>query len=672
MADSGIDAIFSAKRIAILGASSDPSKFGYRAVINLQESGFTGEIIPVSRSGGEVLGLPAIPDLAAAPPGIDLVLMCIPAGAVPDAISQAISLDAKAAVVYAAGFAEAGEKGRALQDDLCTRLKAGRLRMVGPNCLGVRHFHTGVNATVNRADAPKAGPIAFLSQSGSFGNACFSALGHLRVGLSIYASIGNIIDVTHADLIRYCGDDPHTEVVCAFAEGVPNIDALLDAIAEVAPKKPIVVLKGGRSPFGQRAALSHTSSLGADGRVMAALLREAGAIVVESMQELFDTSAAFAMSGKHLPRGRRTSIFAVSGGPSVVASDHCYDEKLDLPPLGERLKDLRKILPPWAAINNPVEIGGQAKGAYVTSATSIAAQDVVDSMIAIAIGLDIPDFGAGVVEARAAKPVVSCVVAPKMEDLFEATGIPNYPSVERAVRAMRHLTDRGTIPPLPNRPRGKALAPHDLRDGVLSEAESKKYLAHYGLPITPEEEVTGVDAALAAAERIGYPVALKVSSAEIAHKSDRGGVLLGLADPQALRAACALMQQRFPDTPVLVQKMLPPGIELIIGASRTDATGPVVMIGVGGVLTEVLNDVVFCRAPAAPEAVRAALAQLRTHQLLDGYRGMPAVDKHAVAQIAATLSGIVAANPRITEVDLNPVIATASGAVIADALIRVG
>lgn len=672
MHDPGIEAIFSARRIAILGASSDPAKFGYRAVINLKESGFTGEIIPVTRSGGEVLGLKAIPDLASAAPGIDLVLMCIPAPAVPDAISQAIALDAKAAIVYAAGFAEAGEQGRVLQDDLKARLKTGRLRMIGPNCLGTRHFHTGVNATVNRADAPETGAIAFLSQSGSFGNAAFSALGQLRAGLSIYASIGNIIDVTHADLIRYCGDDPYTEVVAAFAEGVPSIDALLDAIAEVAPKKPIVILKGGRSPLGQRAALSHTSSLGADGRVMAALLREAGAIVVESMQELFDTAAGFAATGKFLPRGRRTSIFAVSGGPSVVASDHCYDEKLDLPPLGERLKDLRKILPAWASINNPVEIGGQAKGAYITTATSIAAQDVVDSMIAIAIGLDIADFGAGAVAARAEKPVVGCVVAPKMEDLFKANGIPNYPSVERAVRTMRHLTDRGTAPPRADRPRGQSLSRHELRAGVLSEAESKKYLARYGLPVTPEQEVQGVEAALAAAERIGYPVALKVSSAAIAHKSDRGGVLLGLANPAALRQACEVMRQRFPDTPVLVQKMLPAGIELIVGATRTDATGPVVMIGVGGVLTEVLNDVVFCRAPATPDAVLAALEQLRTRQLLDGYRGMPAVDKQAIAAIASTLSGIVAGNPDITEVDLNPVIATADGATIADALIKVG
>lgn len=671
MQDSGIEAIFSAKRIAILGASSDPSKFGYRAVINLKESGYSGEIIPVTRSGGEVLGIQSIPDLASAAPGIDLVLMCIPAPAVPDAISQAIALDAKAAIVYAAGFAEAGEQGRALQDDLRARLDKGRLRMVGPNCLGTRHFHTGVNATVNRSDAPEKGAIAFLSQSGSFGNAAFSALGQLRAGLSIYASIGNIIDVTHADLIRYCGDDPHTEVVAAFAEGVPNIDTLLDAIAEVAPKKPIVILKGGRSPLGQRAALSHTSSLGADGRVMAALLREAGAIVVESMQELFDTAAGFAATGKFLPRGRRTSIFAVSGGPSVVASDHCYDEKLDLPPLGERLKELRKILPPWASINNPVEIGGQAKGAYIDTATSIAAQDVVDSMIAIAIGLDIADFGAGAVAARAKKPVVGCVVAPKMEDLFKANGIPNYPSVERAVRTMRHLTDRGTAPPQA-KPRGQALPRRDIANGVLSEAESKKYLAQYGLPVTSEQEVQGADAALAAAERIGYPVALKVSSAEIAHKSDRGGVLLNLGDAAALRRACETMQQRFPDTPMLVQQMLPSGLELIVGASRTSATGPVVMIGVGGVLTEVLNDVVFCRAPATADAVLAALGQLRTKQLLDGYRGIAAVNKRAIADIAATLSGIVAGNSDITEVDLNPVIATADGATIADALIKIG
>jgi acetyltransferase len=574
-------------------------------------------------------------------------------------------------VVFTAGFQEVGEEGRKLQQEMVQRAD-GRLRMIGPNCLGVRNFHLPLNASPMRDLAAEPGPIAFVSQSGAFGNAAIAALRNARIGLSKLASIGNMADITHAHMFRYLADDPETSVITAFVEGVPDVKVFLDTVNEVSRKKPIVILKGGRSKAGQRAALSHTGSLAGDGRVWESLLREAGAVFADSSEELFDTALAFARSGGKLPRGRRVAIFALAGGPSVVAADHCEQRGMELPPLGDKLQELRPLVPPFAALGNPVEVTGQTKREHLdTCAQAIVRQPNVDAMVGIAIGLDFPEFARALAAARDVKPVTTCLVAPNSEAILAELNVPNYPSVDRAVRALYHLMDRGATLARPPAGVASSVEPRPLRAGQHSEAESKAYLAGYGMPVTKEQVVDSADAAVAAADRIGYPVALKVSSAEVAHKSDAGGVLLNLKDVAAVRAGAATLSQRFPGAAMLVQQMVSTGIELIVGAQRTQATGPVIMLGIGGIFAEVLDDVVFCRAPASAEAILAALARLRSQRLLDGYRGMPAVDRAAVAAIASRLSEVVAANPSIAEVDLNPVIAGDAGAVIVDALMRV-
>jgi acyl-CoA synthetase (NDP forming) len=668
---SAIDAVFRPKRVAVLGASADPTKFGHHLVRNLQSFKFPGDVYPISRSTPEICGYKTFASLRDIPNEVDLVLVSIPSTAVPASIGDAVAVSAKAAVVFTAGFQEIGEEGRKLQQDMVFRAD-GRIRIIGPNCLGIRNFHLPMNASPMPHATLDPGPIAFISQSGAFGNAAIAALRDARIGLSKLASIGNMADLTHAHLFRYFAEDPETSVITAFVEGVPDVADFLDTIAEVSRKKPIVILKGGRSKSGQRAALSHTGSLAGDGRVWESLLREAGATFAETSEELFDIAAAFARSGNNLPKGNRAAIFALAGGPSVVAADHCEERGIELPPLEAQLQSLRPIVPPFAALGNPVEVTGQTKREHLnTCAQAIVTQPNVDALIGIAIGLDFPEFARSIIVARDTKPAVTCVVAPNSETMFVEGSIPNYPSVDRAVRALSHLIDRGAA--LARAPHAKAgTSPaRALRPGVHSEAESKAYLATYAIPTTEEQVVSGADAAIAAAERIGYPVALKVSSAAIAHKSDAGGVLLNLKDATAVRGAASTMAQRFPGEAMLVQKMVPAGIELIVGGQRTQATGPVIMLGVGGIFAEVLDDVVFCRAPASVAAVRAALGRLRSQRLLDGYRGTPPVDRNAVAAIGARLSEIIAANPSISEVDLNPVIASGSGAIIVDALIRV-
>ena len=275
-----IDAVFRPKRIAVLGASADPTKFGHHLVRNLQTFKFPGDVYPISRSSPEICGYRTFASLKDIPNEIDLVLVSIPSTAVPASIGDAVAVSAKAAVVFTAGFQEIGEEGRQLQQDMLAKAD-GRIRMIGPNCLGIRNFHLPMNASPMPHAALEPGPIAFISQSGAFGNAAIAALRNARLGLSKLASIGNMADLTHAHLFRYFAEDPETTVITAFVEGVPNVPDFLDNIAEVSRKKPIIILKGGRSKSGQRAALSHTGSLAGDGRVWESLLREAGAVFVE-------------------------------------------------------------------------------------------------------------------------------------------------------------------------------------------------------------------------------------------------------------------------------------------------------------------------------------------------------------------------------------------------------
>jgi acyl-CoA synthetase (NDP forming) len=667
-----LDAIFRPARIAVLGASSDPAKFGHRLVKNLRAEGFSGEVYPVNRNAAEIAGYATVPSLASAPAGTDLVLICVPGQQAADGVAEAAAVGAKAAIVYSAGFAEAGAIGRELQGELLRSAQVGGLRIIGPNCLGVRNFHRAMNAMPGAAAAPPAGPIAFVSQSGAFGNAACAAFKAAGTGMSKLASIGNAADVSHADLIRYFGEDDETSVIAGFVEGVADVDGFLDAIAAVSRKKPIVILKGGRTALGQAAALSHTSSLSGDGRIWDALLREAGANVAEGSEELFDTAIAFARSRGLLPQGRRAAIVTVAGGPSVVAADHCAMQGLELPDLGSALAGLRPHVARFASLRNPVDLTGQtARDQFIPSVKAVAETDAVDGVIGICIGLTIPELGTAMIDASRLKPVVTCFLTAPVEAMLAEGGVANFSSVERAVRAFRHLADRGAWLRSVLDVQPPSVSPLPLAPGQHSEAASKKYLASFGIPITAEEEVDTLDEALVAARRVGWPVVLKVSSPDIAHKSDVGGVVLNLADDAAFPVAFAEMRARFPGERLLVQRMVPRGTELIVGAKRSPGTGAVVMVGAGGVFTELLDDVAFCRAPASPTGALRAISTLRSQRLLDGYRGQPAIDRAAVAAIMATLSAVMAAHPDIAEVDLNPVIAWPDGAIVVDALVRV-
>ncbi len=668
-------ALLAPRRIGVLGASTVASKFGHRIVRNLRTNGFQGAVYPVHHKAAAIADYPCVTSLGEMPEPIDLVLVVVQAAEVADGLEAAARAGAKAAVIFSSGFAETGEAGAALQHDMLTRAAAAGIRVVGPNCMGVRNFHTHMDASPMVVRPLQPGPVAMISQSGAYCSGACIALEAAGVGGSKIVSVGNMADVSCAELIRHLGQDDETQVITAFIEGVRDAADFLDAVAEVSVHKPIVILKGGRSKLGEAASMSHTSSLAGDGRIWTSLLREAGAQVVDGSDELFDVAAAFARSHDRLPRGRGVAIFTVAGGPAVVAADHCAMHGLAMPPLEHSLSGLKARIPGFASVRNPIDIPGSLpRDLFALVLDEAAGLEHVDAVLGIAIGLDMPEYSNALIRARGRKTVVTSITgAPNSALQLAAGGIANFSSVDRAVRALRHLVDRGTArhyapPPASARVARLAEPPR----AAMTEAAAKTLLRSYGLPVTREIVASSRAAAVVAAGEISGPVAMKISRADVLHKSDQGGVLLNVSGAEAVGRAFDILLDRFGDGAVLVQEMLRPGIELIIGAQASPATGPVVMVGFGGVLTEILDDVAFIRAPVSPSGALAAIGRLRGQKLLDGYRGFAAIDRAAIADIMALLSQILVANPDITEIDLNPVLSGAEGPVIADALIRTG
>ena len=633
-------------------------------------------VYPITRAGGEILGYPVYGSFDELPEAPDLALLSIPAEGTPEVIAQAAAAGVKTAVVFACGFAEAGDAGKELQDRVVQAASGSQLRIVGPNCMGICDLHAKLMATYFSDLPTQPGEVGFISQSGAFGGIAFADLYRAGVGISKFASIGNMSDVSHAELIGHYAADDSTKVIAAFIEGVSHGVELLDAIAAATPLKPVVILKGARTETGRAAAVSHTGSLAGESRVWDALLREAGAIVAEDTEDLFDAAATLARYAGRLPRGKSLAIATISGGPAVAAADVCERYALELPNLDEALSECRSLVPPFASLRNPVDFTSQIKREdYAPAVAAVASRPEVDVVLAINVGLNVAEFAEAFVDvpAKDGKPVVGFVIGPALEAIFAAAGIPNLPSVERAVRAASRLCSYAEIRGRPDTggPRYR-FDPSPITGVVVGEFEAKRLLAGHGFKVAQEEQVGSWEEALAAADRIGYPVVLKVSSDAVTHKTDAGGVFLHLRDGAALAEAWGLLTSRFPDDPALVQAMVGGGVELILGARRDDISGPTVMVGAGGVLAEILDDVTFARAPLSPGKATEAVNRLEHQALLEGPRGTPAVDREELRDLLERLSAFLVANPSLTEIDVNPVIATSDGLVAVDALLYCG
>lgn len=675
-------AAFTPRRVALVGASAEVGKAGRLLLDNLL-SGFGGEVVPIHPKASELLGLRAYPSVSAVPGVIDLAVIVTPAAATLGVIEDCAAAHVTVAVVLSGGFAEVGADGAALEADLVCAARAGGVRLIGPNCFGLIDVRCGLNASLAMG-LPGAGGVSLFTQSGSYGMAAFSRSAQGAIGFAKVLSAGNKADVNEVDAVRFFGADPDTRVIALVLESLADGPGLVQALREVTPHKPVVILKTGRSGAGQRAAASHTAALAQDFPVARAVLRQAGAILVEDGLTLFDVAAA--LDAQPPLRGRRIAIISNSGGTGVELADLCEAEGLEVPALSAGMRDaIAQHLPPHGSAANPIDVTTawpRFPAMYGESLRALLASDEIDAVVPVLLQRSALDAGVAdaviaemqrAAEQGRAKPVHVCWAAPvegePLRRKLLAAGLPCHDWAARTARVLARC--RASTPDLPP-PRGAVLAPpNDVPvDGWLEPDQVFRLLARWGLPVAPWRIAADAEAAASAAQTLGFPCVLKAIRPGLVHKTEAGAVQLGLADAAAVRKAFAAFERTLGPGSALVQAQAPRGVELVLGAVRDPTFGPLVMCGLGGIWAEALADVAVRLAPIGPVEARGALDDLRGRAVLDGLRGAPRVDIESLGQLIATLSAFVARAPWCLELDLNPLLASGNHFVIVDARMR--
>jgi acetyl coenzyme A synthetase (ADP forming)-like protein len=688
---SPLSPFFAPRSVAVIGASRDPSKIGGSVLANLRSAGFEGRLIAVNPHAAMVQGLEAVPSLLAVDGPVDLAVITVPAAAVLPALKECVSKGVRGAVVITAGFRESNAEGREREVELRRWLSEQPIRVLGPNCLGWIRPSQRLNLTF-APGMPEPGGIAFISHSGALAVAILDWARERRMGFSLFASLGNQADLNESDLLEAAAADPETRVIAAYMEGVADGRRFFDTLSAAAMVKPVVVLKAGRSAEGARAVSSHTGALAGSDRAFDAAVRQAGAVRASSVEDLFDLARGLA--SQPLPRGRRLLVLTNGGGLGVIATDAAREAGLDVSPLDEAARGrLAAVLPPTASLGNPVDLvgdadaaryshalhalGGESADAALVVLTAQAATDstaVARSVIGATRGWTIPIAAAFVGGAR---------VAPGARALEEA-GIPCYPFPEPAVRTiagMMLLNQRRTGR-IDRGPRAKAPAVagvfgQRLRAGIagaLGMLDLQPLLEAYGIACAAGRRAASPEEAAAIAERMGFPVALKVISPGISHKTEVGGVRLNLRSAADVAVAASEMLRRVSAARpqaviegILVQPMVASGTELLLGMVRDPQFGPLVMVGFGGIYVEVLKDTAARLAPvSAAEAVNM-LDELRMAPVLRGVRGEAPVNREALVQAICNFSRLAVDVPELAELELNPLVAGPAAVVAVDA-----
>jgi acetyltransferase len=685
-------AFFEPESVAIVGASRDPSKVGGSVVANLRAAGFEGRVLPVNPRTDVVQGLPTAASLLAIDGPVDLVVIATPAPAVLPTLKECVAKGVGGAVVISAGFREAGPDGQARETELRTWLATQPIRVLGPNCLGWIRPARRLNASF-APGMPLPGGIAFVSHSGALATAILDWARERRLGFSLFATLGNQADLTESDVLEAVAHDPETRVAAVYLEGLADGRRFFDVLRRAVARKPVVVLKAGRSAEGARAVSSHTGALAGSDVAFEAAVRQAGAVRARSVEELFDVTRSLAC--QPAPRGRRVLVVTNGGGLGVVATDAARDAGLDVAPLDAPVQaKLREVLPGTASLGNPVDLVGDADAARYGNALHAVGPDAnVDATLVIVTAQAATD-AAGIARAVLgatrgwSRPVVAALVgggrvAPGARILEEA-GVPCFAFPEPAVSALAGMAlsaERARArpdEPGPSAPPPAALAAIEgLRTASadrLGLAELAALLTAYDIPILMPRLARSPEEAAAIARQLGCPVALKIASSDISHKTDVGGVTLGLTSADAVARAAALMlarvRARRPDAAIrgiVVQPMAPPGRELLLGVVRDPQFGPLAMVGLGGIYVEVLRDTATRLAPVSPAEALRMLDELKTAALLRGVRGEPPADRTAVAAAVSRLSHLAADCPDLAEVEVNPLVATSAGVVAVDA-----
>jgi acetyltransferase len=695
-----LQSIFAPKSVAVIGASEKIGSVGQTLLWNLISSPFGGTVFPVNPKRHSVLGIKAYPSIKDIPETVELVVIATPAPTVPAIIQDCVDMGVKGAIIISAGFKEIGEKGRLLEAQI-KQIAAGKLRIIGPNCLGVMNPQTGLNATFANKIA-KAGNVGFISQSGAFCTAILDWSLQENVGFSAFISIGAMVDVDWGDLIYYLGDDPHTKSIVIYMESIGNASSFISAAREVALSKPIIIIKAGETEEAAKAAASHTGSLTGSDKVLDAAFRRCGVLRVKRINELFDMAEVL---GKQplLPKGSRLTIVTNAGGPGVLATDALIATGGNLAQLSEDVvTELNGFLPPQWSHNNPIDILGDADPQrYRKTLDAIAKNKESDACLVILTpqAMTNPSETAEQLKdfvPKMKKPILASWMGgyevTEGEEILNQASIPTYRYPDAAAHLFNLLWqynynlggiyETPVLPPdvegIPNRQKVTEILSQGEESGrtILTESESKAVLSAYGIPIVQTFTASTEEEALDLAQKVGYPVVLKLWSQTITHKTDVGGVQLNLTDEKAVRWAYHEIKNSVSAKVgaehflgVTVQPMLNPdqAYELIVGSSIDPQFGPVLLFGTGGQLVEVFKDQSIALPPLNSVLARRLMEQTQIYEALKGVRGRKSVNLEELEQLLVRFSQLVMENPRIKEIDINPLLVSSTRIIALDA-----
>ena len=682
---------FEPRSVAVIGASRTRGKIGSEIFHNLISTGFTGTLSAVHPRASVIEGRPAYKSVSEIPGDVDLAVIAVPAADVPASVDDCIRKGVRGICIISAGFAETGPEGAAREAELLTRIRHAGCRLVGPNCMGLLNTDERfrLNATFSPV-YPPAGGIAMSTQSGALGLAILDYARRLNLGISSFVSVGNKADVSGNDLIQYWADDPRTSVILLYLESFGNPKKFTELARRVSRTKPIVAVKSGRSKGGAKAASSHTGALAASDTVVDALFRQAGVVRTETLEELFGVASL--LSNQPLPQGRRVAIVTNAGGPGILAADASEGHGLQLATLGDASRAaLRSFLPESANVSNPVDMLASASPGHYARTLDIVLRDPsVDAVITIFI----PPL------VTAAEPVAAAILGaaariptkPVLAVMMGAEGAPQllsplpwYAFPESAAIALARAAayaewrrkPEGAAPVFGDIDRDEVRRPIDAAlkrgGGWLTADELNALLAAIGIDHEPVRVVATTEDAERMAKSLGFPVALKGLGPALLHKTERQAVILGIRDPHGIRTACADLISRLGAdlTGFAVQRMVPDGLEMLVGSVNDPLFGPIVVCGAGGVLTELLVDSATRLHPLTVPDADEMVGELKCARLLRGFRGKPILDEAALKDAILRLSVLLSLCPEIQELDINPIKVLETGVCAVDARVRV-
>jgi len=663
---SQLDGILRPKSIAVIGASTSPDKLGHEVLKNIIDGGFQGDVYPINPKADVILDLPCHKSVKEIEEAVDLAVIIIPARFVPQAVQECGEKGVKGAIIVTGGFAEADEEGEKLQQQIVEVAQKFGVRIIGPNCQGINNPYHPLCASWPLLTYQ--GKVALIAQSGTVGAAMMDWFSEEDLGTSSFVSMGNRADVDEADLIAYFNQDPNTEVIAAYIEGIKRPELFIQAMEQL--QKPLVVLKSGRTPKGKVAAESHTKALAGADAVYEALFAKYNVCRAYTIEEFYDYAKALAYLKP--PKGNRILFITTSGGAAILGTDQAEQEGLDVSPLPqEAVEAITPLIPAHAIKSNPIDLTGDATAKMFSDVIEVTRKHY--DTLGVIFGDPVEDVSS-VVTPGANELIIflgGADVERHERQQMHIMGIPVFPTPERGIKALTQVLERKKLA-VPQKP--TLTVPATGRQLPLHQAFVR--VAEQGLPCTNFALANSPDGAVKIAQDQGFPVALKISSPDILHKSDVGGVQLNLDSAEAVEKSydglLEAVQKNSPGAQVdgvLVSKMAPPGLEVIVGMNRDSQFGPIILFGLGGIMVEIFQDVSLRLLPFSRDDALDMIREIKGYRLISGYRGQPPVDEEALANCLLSVAQMAENHPKIVEIDLNPVFAYPNGILVVDARI---